>query len=137
MHKDFARDYDSLTALYQFAEDILAANDIGESVRFPVHLALEELFTNMVKFSHAAEGDIGVDMVVDDGVVIVTLTEDDVDEFDVTRPRDVDTSASLADRTPGGLGLYLLQNLVDKLEYDYRDRRSSVVFTKETGHNDV
>lgn len=133
MYKDFARDYDSLTALYQFAEDILAANDIGEAVRFPVHLALEELFTNMVKYSHDADGDIGVDMVVDGGAVTVTLTEDDVDEFDVTQPRDVDTNASLSDRTPGGLGLFLLQNLVDKLEYDYRDRRSSVVFTKGSG----
>jgi len=137
MHRDFARDFDSLTALYQFAEDILTANGIGESVRFPVHLALEELFTNMVKYSHDAEGDIGVDMIVDGGAVTVTLTEDDVDEFDVTRPREIDPSASLSDRIPGGLGLYLLQNLVDNLEYDYRDRRSSVVFTKESGHNDV
>lgn len=133
MHKDFARNFDSLTALYQFAEDILAANKIKEAVRFPVHLALEELFTNMVKYNPDTVGDIAVDVVVDDGDVTVTLTEDDVDEFDVTQPRDVDTSASLADRTPGGLGLYLLQNLVDKLEYDYRDRRSSVVFTKESG----
>ncbi|MGI9233671.1 MAG: ATP-binding protein [Woeseiaceae bacterium] len=133
MHRDFARDFDSLTALYQFAEDILAANEIAEAVRFPVHLALEELFTNMVKYNPDTAGDIAVDVVVDKGAVTVTLTEDDVDEFDVSRPRDVDTSASLADRTPGGLGLYLLQNLVDKLEYDYRDRRSSVVFTKESG----
>ncbi|MGI9235671.1 MAG: ATP-binding protein [Woeseiaceae bacterium] len=133
MHRDFPRNFDSLTALYQFAEDILAANEIAEAVRFPVHLALEELFTNMVKYNPDTTGDIAVDVVVDEGAVTVTLTEDDVDEFDVTRPRDVDTSASLADRTPGGLGLYLLQNLVDKLEYDYRDRRSSVVFTKESG----
>jgi len=133
MHKDFARDYDSLTALYQFAEDILAANDIGEAIRFPVHLALEELFTNMVKYSPDTDGDIGVEVVVDGGGVTVTLTEEDVDEFDVTRPRDVDTGAPLAERTPGGLGLYLLQNIVDSLEYDYHDRRSSVVFTKESG----
>lgn len=133
MHRDFARNFDSLTALYQFAEEILAANEIAEAVRFPVHLALEELFTNMVKYNPDTVGDIAVDVVVDDGDVTVTLTEDDVDKFDVTQPRDVDTSASLADRTPGGLGLYLLQNLVDKLEYDYRDRRSSVVFTKESG----
>ncbi len=133
MHKDFARDYDSLTALYQFAEGILAANDIGEAIRFPVHLALEELFTNMVKYSPDTDGDIGVDVVVEGGAVTVTLTEEDVDEFDVTRPRDVDTGAPLAERTPGGLGLYLLQNIVDSLEYDYHDRRSSVVFTKESG----
>ena len=133
MHKDFARDFDSLTALYQFAEGILAANQIGEAVRFPVHLALEELFTNMVKYSPEADSDIGVDVVVQGGTVTVTLSEDDVDEFDVTRPRDVDTNAPLSERTPGGLGLFLLQNLVDRLEYDYRDRRSSVVFTKDSG----
>ena len=133
MHKDFARDYDSLTALYQFADDILSANKIVEAVRFPVHLALEELFTNMVKYSPDAEGDIGVDMVVNGGTVTVTLTEDDVDEFDVTRPRDVDIDAPLSERTPGGLGLHLLQNIVDELEYTYRDRRSRVVFTKGSG----
>ncbi|MGB5720130.1 MAG: ATP-binding protein [Woeseiaceae bacterium] len=133
MYRDFARDFDSLTALYQFAEDILAANEVGEAVRFPVHLALEELFTNMVKYHPDTGGDIGVDVVVHDGAVTVTLTEDDVDEFDVTKPRVVDTSAPLSERTPGGLGIYLLQNIVDGLEYDYHDRRSSVVFTKESG----
>lgn len=133
MHRDFARDYDSLTALYQFAEEILAASEIGEATRFPVHLALEELFTNMVKYSPDTGSDIGVDMVVDGGTVTVTLTEDDVDEFDVTRAREVDTDAPLAERTPGGLGLHLLQNIVDRLEYDYQDRRSSVVFTKGSG----
>ena len=133
MHRQFARDYDSLTAIYEFAEEILAANEIGEAVRFPVHLAMEELFTNMVKYGPATDGEIGVDVVVDGRAVTVTLTDDDVDEFDVTRPLDVDTSASLAERTPGGLGLHLLQNIVDKLEYEYHDRRSRVIFTKESG----
>lgn len=133
MQRDFARNYDSLTAIYEFAEDILAQNDIAEAVRFPVHLAMEELFTNMVKYNPDCDQDIAVDVEVDGSRVTVALTEFDVDEFDVTRPRDVDTDAALADRTPGGLGLYLLQNIVDKLEYEYRDRRSRVIFTKESG----
>ncbi len=133
MHRDFARDYDSLTALYQFAEEILAASEIGEAIRFPVHLALEELFTNMVKYNPDTDGDIGVAVVVEGGTVTVTQTEDDVDEFDVTRARVIDTNAPLSERTPGGLGLHLLQNIVDELQYDYQDRRSSVVFTKRSG----
>ena len=67
------------------------------------------------------------------GRVTVVLTESDVDKFDVTRPREVDIEASLDERTPGGLGLYLLQNIVDKLDYEYQDRRSRVIFTKESG----
>jgi len=133
MHRDFARDFDSLTAIYEFAEEILDANDIGVATRFPVHLAMEEVFTNMVKYSPDTDAEIGVDVVVDAGAVTVILTEDDVDEFDVTRPSEVDTDASLADRTPGGLGLHLLQNMVDKLEYQYLDRRSRVIFTKKSG----
>jgi len=133
MHRDFARNFDSLTAIYEFAEKILADNDIGEAVRFPVHLAMEELFTNMVKYNPNNEGEIGVDVLVDSGAVTVEMTEFDVDEFDVTRPSDVDTGASLDERTPGGLGLFLLQNIVDKLEYSYDDRRSRVIFTKESG----
>jgi len=133
MNRDFARTFDSLTAIYEFAEEILAANDVGEAIRFPVHLAMEELFTNMVKYNPANDDEIGVDVEVDGDTVTVTLTESDVDEFDVTRPRDVDTDAPLEERTAGGLGLYLLQNIVDKLEYDYHDRQSRVIFTKGSG----
>ena len=133
MQREFARNYESLTAIYEFAEEILAQHNIAEAVRFPVHLAMEELFTNMVKYNPDCEGDIGVDVDVNGGKVTVVLTEFDVDEFDVTRSRDVDTDAPLRERTPGGLGLYLLQNIVDKLEYDYHDRRSRVIFTKESG----
>ena len=41
------------------------------------------------------------------------------------------------ERTPGGLGLYLLQNIVDELEYDYRDRRSRIRFVKDSGQKNV
>lgn len=133
MQRDFARNYESLAAIYEFAERILTDSDITEAVRFPVHLAMEELFTNMVKYNPGNDGDIGVDIIVAGGTITVVLTEFDVDEFDVTRPRDLDLEASLEERTPGGLGLHLLHNIVDKLEYHYRDRRSRVIFTKESG----
>jgi len=133
MQRDFARNYESLAAIYEFAERILTDSDITEAVRFPVHLAMEELFTNMVKYNPGNDGDIGVDIIVADGTITVVLAEFDVDEFDVTRPRDLDLEASLEERTPGGLGLHLLHNIVDKLEYHYRDRRSRVIFTKESG----
>ncbi len=137
MEKAFARSFDSLAAIYEYAEEALAANDLGDAVRFPVHLALEELFTNMVKYSPDGEGEIDVSVDASGAGVTVTLTEYGVDEFDVTTPRDIDTAAPLDARTPGGLGLYLIQNLVDKLEYHYQDRRSRVIFTKESGKTHV
>ena len=132
MQRAFARSNESLTALYEFAEDILEAGGVVDAARFAVHLALEELFVNMVKHNPDTKGDIDVEVTVEDQVT-VTLTEYGAAEFDVTVPKKVDTNASLEERTPGGLGVYLIQNLTDSLNYEYSDGRNRVIFTKESG----
>jgi serine/threonine-protein kinase RsbW len=133
MEQAFARSNDSLSEIYEFAEGVLAANDVTDAARFSVHLALEELFVNMVKYNPDVVGDIDVDVSVSGTTVKVTLTEYGVPEFDVTVPKKVDIDAPLEQRTPGGLGVYLIQNLADALEYEYGDGRSRVIFTKESG----
>ena len=133
----FKRSIESVGELYRFTEDLMAAADIDESVRFPVHLAMEELFVNLVHYNPGARRDILVDVEVAGGGVVVTITDYDAAEFDVTRERPVDTGASLRERKPGGLGLHLIQHMVDTLEYDYRDGRSRTRFSKEPETTDV
>lgn len=138
MRTDFSRHLDSLTPLYEFAEEILDANDISPGVRFPVHLAMEELFVNMVKYNPGVSTDIRVTVTVTPPEnVTVILVDDGGVEFDVTAERKVDIDAPLEKRTPGGLGVYLIQNLVDSLEYEYQDGRGRVIFTKGSGNKDV
>jgi serine/threonine-protein kinase RsbW len=132
LRRAFARSNDSLTAIYEFAEGVLAAGDVADAARFSVHLALEELFVNMVKYNPDVGSDIDVEVTVAGDKVTVTLTEYGVAEFDVTVPRKVDINAPLEERTPGGLGVYLIQNLADSLDYEYGDGRSRVILTKES-----
>ena len=132
MEKAFARSNESLSAIYEFAEQILCTNSVGDAACYSVHLALEELFVNMVKYNPNVTSDIDINVDVVDGRVKVVLTEYGVPEFDVTLPRNVDIEAPLAERTPGGLGVYLIQNLADSLEYEYEDGRSRVTFTKKS-----
>lgn len=133
MQKTFPRSIDALGDIYAFTESIMSDAGVGDSVRFPVHLAMEELFTNMVKYCPDNANDIRLDIDTQGGNVAVTLIDFDVDEFDVTTERDVDTSMPLDGRVPGGLGLHLVQQMVDSLEYEYHDRQSTVRFTKESG----
>ncbi|HSN50994.1 MAG TPA: ATP-binding protein [Woeseiaceae bacterium] len=135
--QSFERSIDSVAEIYRYSEDLMAASGIDESVRFPVHLAIEELFVNLVHYNPGAQRDILIDVEVADGGVAVTITDYDAAEFDVTRQRPVDTGASLRERKPGGLGLHLIQHMVDTLEYDYRDGRSKLRFSKEPGTTDV
>ena len=127
----FKRSIDSIAGIYRFSEDIMAAADIDESVRFPVHLAMEELFVNLVTYNPGARRDILVDVQVANSGVVVSIVDHDAAEFDVTKERPVDTTAPLQERKPGGLGLHLIQHMVDTLEYDYRNGRSRIRFSKE------
>ena len=133
MERKFTRNLDALSDIYQFAEDVFVSSDIRDEVRFPVHLALEELYVNMVEYYPDNDNDILLDVSATDGRVTVTMTDFDVDPFDVTAPRNIDTELPLGERMPGGLGLHLVQQMVDNLEYEYRDRQSTIRFTKESG----
>ncbi len=133
MQKSFVRSIDSIADVYEFTESVLVSGDIGEALRFPVHLAMEELFVNMVNYYPDNDNAIQLDVDTANGVVSVTMTDFDVDPFDVTQSRDVDIDAPLDERTPGGLGLHLIQSMVDNLQYDWEDRRSTIRFTKGEG----
>jgi anti-sigma regulatory factor (Ser/Thr protein kinase) len=105
--QSFVRDVDKLGELYRFAEDVMTGSGIDESVRVPIQLALEELFVNLVTYNPEARRDILIRVEAGGPGVVVTSTDHDAAEFDVTRDPKVDTSASLEQRRPGGLGLHL------------------------------
>jgi anti-sigma regulatory factor (Ser/Thr protein kinase) len=136
MQKEFPRHLSSLAGLYEFTEEIMKAHGLPDGVRFPVHLAMEELFVNMVHYNPTVTTDIAVALDVTERVT-VSLVDNGGAEFDVTSKREVDIDAPLEERKPGGLGIHLIQNLVDSLEYQYHNGRGEVIFTKGSGNEDV
>ena len=136
MQREFPRHLNSLAGLYEFSEEIMASHSLPDGVRFPVHLAMEELFVNMVHYNPTVTTNIEVAIEVGDDVR-VSLVDNGGAEFDVTARREVDVESPLEERQPGGLGIHLIQNLVDTLEYEYQDGRGEVIFTKRSGTEDV
>lgn len=122
-----------MKSIYDFTESCMDAEQVADSIRYPVHFVIEELFTNMVKYNPGNMNAILIDVVAGEGDVTVTITDYDVDDFDVTRKREVDTESPVEERPVGGLGLHLIRHMVDSLSYNYADRQSRITFTKGTG----
>jgi len=137
MQKKFTRSYDSLEEIFEFTERFFDTETINESVRFPVHFVMEELFTNMVKYNPGNSNDILLGIDKTDSSVTIRITDYDVDPFDVTEERDVDIESPLTERKVGGLGLHLIKKMVDSLDYHYTDRQSTITFSKGIKQADV
>lgn len=131
----FPRSFDSLDAIVAFTAAFFSGAGIDAGLRPAVDLALEELFTNMVKYGGASRADVEIALAAIPGGVEVTLTDRDVGPFDVTRAPDVDVTRPIEERRPGGLGLHLVRRMLDSIEYDYvpERRQGRTVFRKTTG----
>jgi len=129
----FRRSFDVLPAIFAFTSDEFARQGIDASLLPTVDFAVEELFTNMVKYSKGTDAEVRIGLRSLAGGVEVTLTDYDVEPFDVTKAPDVDVSLPIEERRPGGLGLHLIRRLMDSVEYEYsRERRESRITLRKT-----
>lgn len=130
----FERSFDSLPALVEFTSEAFSTLDIDPRLLPTVDLAVEELFTNMVKYGTGSNAAVRIDVIAIDGGVEVTLIDHDVEPFDVTRAPDVDIHAPIGEREPGGLGLHLIRRMADSVDYEYtKETRQSRITLRITG----
>jgi serine/threonine-protein kinase RsbW len=93
-------------------------NDLGSDVEFELNLVLEELFTNAVRhggcegMSQAVRIRLRLEL---DGVAIEFA--DRGGAFDPLQAAAPDLQANLGDRPAGGLGIHLVRQIVQDLEY--------------------
>lgn len=130
MEETFTRNLDELHRVFSFLDSFSQASDVDMSVSLPVRLAVEELFTNMVKYNKDSRSDITLSVDRSGDAVTIVLTDFDTEPFDITSTGEVDITASLDERTPGGLGIHLVKRMVDEIHYRYKDRVSQITLIK-------
>jgi anti-sigma regulatory factor (Ser/Thr protein kinase) len=133
-HRAFARRIDSLQDIFDFTAAAFAELKIAPPFLQVVDFTVEELFTNMVKYSKMSGSAVDLTLTAVPGGVEVLLVDHDVDPFDVTLAPDVDINKPIEERTPGGLGLHLIRRMVDSMDYQYiAERRESRIMFRKTG----
>jgi serine/threonine-protein kinase RsbW len=131
MHKRFQRTIASLQTIFDFIDDFVTAYRIDDSSAFAISIMVEELFTNMVKHNPHTVNDVAIDLQREGATVRITLTDSDVEPFDLTAAEEVDVRESLDNRKPGGLGIHLVKNLADDIRYEYKNRQSKITLIKK------
>ena len=118
LRRAFPRLLDSLQEMLGWFASTHAGEAPGEWTQV-VALALDELFTNMLKYGRPGTGEVWIEMDDVPGGIEVTLVDRDVQRFDPAAAPPPRVDLPLAQREPGGLGLHLVRRLVDSLHYEY------------------
>lgn len=137
MKQKFKRSFDELQNIVTMTEVLFREEGLPTVLRNVVDLATEELFVNMVTYNTETNEDILIQMGPHEHGVEVRLTDYDVERFDPTVVGPIDVDAPLDERTPGGLGLYLVLKMVDSIHYEYRNRQSTITFIVDRKQPDV
>jgi len=125
-----ARSLDELERIVSETEVFFTEYQLGGQLRFVIDLVIEELFVNCVKYNLETSEDILIDLKCIEGGIEVDITDSGVERFDPTASPDVDIDAPLQDRTPGGLGVFLVMKMVDRISYEFKDGVSKISLRK-------
>ncbi len=130
MRGSFNRRIDALDDVFRSIDAFVVREGLPEPIAFATKLAVEELFTNLVRHNTGGSDHIDVDLAIEDERLVVRLTDFDVEPFDESSIQPVDVHLPLEDRKVGGLGVHLVRNIFDELTYAYSDRTLCVTAAK-------
>ncbi|MCY4016640.1 MAG: ATP-binding protein [Gammaproteobacteria bacterium] len=128
-----ANDLKELAAIAERVDEFCGQLGIGPAVAYQVNLSLDELLTNTINYGYAddAPHEIRIDLRVEAGRLTIRI-EDDARQFDLSAsdPEKADTTSSLDERRPGGLGIFLVHEMMDSVNYHWENNRNVVRLSK-------
>jgi len=127
------RDLAQLEAAVALVRAFWEKQGLPDGDRFAVDFAIEEIFTNMIKYGRGGSTQIRLRLQREPGAVAVLIVDPDSEPFDPTAGRQVDLKAPVEARQPGKLGLPLIHRLVDDFAFAYSGRESRISFRKRIG----
>jgi serine/threonine-protein kinase RsbW len=114
---ELANDLADLSRLSAELAAFADRHELSAAVMMALELSLEEAVTNVIDYGFdGGSHQIGVELAIEDGAVRATVTDDGREYNPLLRP-DPDVAAPLEDRQIGGLGVLLVKQLMDEVNY--------------------
>ena len=117
--------------LAPFIETIAMENGLDHSLTMELNLAVEEAVVNVMEYAYpqGETGEVTIEVSVADGLLDINIIDSGM-PFDPTGKSDPDTSLSVEERSVGGLGIFLVRQLMDTVSYHRTDEKNILSFTK-------
>lgn len=126
-----AAELESLQVFRNFIADCCAKINIPDGTVFDLKLAVDEACTNIMVHGYKGmnPGSIILTFRIESNRILVQIT-DFVTSLSLLRLRSQTLRRRVEDREMGGLGLYLIYQTMDNIDYQTSDDGNTLTFTK-------
>ena len=133
--KNDLREFERLTA---FLEETASEWKFSNDLLFHLNLVVEEVVSNIILYGfedNPGEYEILIELSLDREKLTISVSDEGI-EFNpllVSPPDDLDKPVN--ERKIGGLGVYFVRQIMDKVEYFRKNKSNVLVLTKKFSNN--
>ncbi len=125
-------DIKNLNTVLEFVNKVLEEADCSSDVMASIDIAVEEIFVNVAQYAYSSpKGNLKIiaDVIEDINEFNITFIDKGV-PFDPLKIKDPDIDIPLEEREVGGLGIYMVKMIMDRVKYEYKNGNNIFMFTK-------
>ena len=128
-----ANDLRELARIAAQIDDFCASRDLGPHVGYAVNLSVDEVLTNTISQGYQDDEPHRIELIVCmEAETLVVVIVDDSNAFDVSRAPSSDFASSIEEMNLDELGLFLVHQMMDGVEYQRLGGCNVVTLTKNT-----
>ena len=119
--------------IVEFVGEELAKFDCPQKALYQIEVAIEEILVNIVSYAGLSDAD-GVEVrceVLDDPLRVVVQFLDGGVPFDPLAKADPDTSPEALQEREGGLGIFMVKQMMDDVSYAYENGKNTLTILKK------
>lgn len=127
-----ANDLSEISRLCQFVEAVGEEFALSPDIVFNLNLVLEEAVVNVINYAYPKEEheSIYLSAHLHEGSIVFVLT-DTGKAFDPTAAPDADVSLSADERQIGGLGIFLIRQIMNEVKYERIEGKNVLTLEKK------
>ena len=109
---------EELKRVARFVKDFGEELGLDMELRMNLNLVMEEMVSNIIFYAYPEGTEGTIELAAEsDGKELTFLLSDQGREFDPTLKQDPDLDINPAERNIGGMGIYIVKNIMDEVTY--------------------
>ena len=125
-------DLERVSRLNTFIDEVCETNGFDMPTTMQINLAMEEAVVNVINYAYptGTKGNITIEA-KSNGKELMLVISDTGKPFDPTARAEVDTTLNVEDRSIGGLGIHLIRQIMDHINYERTNGHNILTLIKK------